>query len=110
MKPWTSAISLLVAGALLAGPAIAQTTTTPSGDTKVKDSTGMKSRTGGRAGVGAQQVKAAQQALKDKGHDPGAVDGKMGPKTQSAVRDFQSKEGLKATGRLDSETRAKLGV
>ncbi len=110
MKPWTSAMSLLVAGAMLAGPAIAQTTP-PSGDMKAKDSTGMKSRHGGRAaGVGAEQVKAAQQALKDKGHDPGAVDGKMGPKTQAAVRNFQSKEGLKATGRLDSETRAKLGV
>lgn len=123
MKSWTSAMSLLVAGAMLAGPAIAQTTT-PSGDMKTKASgsaagksdsmksdTSMKSKQGGRAaGGGAEQVKAAQQALKDKGHDPGAVDGKMGPKTQAAVRDFQSKEGLKATGRLDNETRAKLGV
>ena len=51
-----------------------------------------------------------QQALKDKGHDPGDVDGKMGPKTQGALRDYQQKEGLKATGRLDAETAAKLGV
>jgi peptidoglycan hydrolase-like protein with peptidoglycan-binding domain len=57
-----------------------------------------------------EQVKAVQQALKDKGHDPGDVDGAMGPKTQAALRDFQQKEGLKATGRADSDTMAKLAV
>jgi len=56
------------------------------------------------------QVKAVQQALKDQGHDPGDVDGVMGPKTQAALRDYQQKQGLKATGRLDAETQAKLGV
>jgi peptidoglycan hydrolase-like protein with peptidoglycan-binding domain len=73
----------------------------------------MKSGKSGRsaaAGGNAEQVKAVQQALKDKGHDPGDVDGKMGPKTQAALKDFQQKEGLKASGRLDSETAAKLGV
>ena len=63
-----------------------------------------------RAGGDAEQVRAVQQALKDKGHDPGEVDGKMGPKTQAALRDYQQKEGLKATGRLDAETTTKLGV
>ena len=120
MKPWTSAMTLIVAGAMLAGPAVAQTTT-PSGDQKgsagksdtmksdsMKSDSTMKS---GRAGrMGGEQVKAVQQALKDKGHDPGAVDGKMGPKTQAALRDFQSKEGLKASGRLDADTMSKLGV
>jgi peptidoglycan hydrolase-like protein with peptidoglycan-binding domain len=70
----------------------------------------MKSGRSARGGASAEQVKAIQQALKDAGHDPGEVDGKMGPKTQAALRDYQQKEGLKATGRLDSETAAKLGV
>jgi peptidoglycan hydrolase-like protein with peptidoglycan-binding domain len=61
-------------------------------------------------GGGQQQVKAAQQALKDKGQDPGPVDGVMGPKTQAALKAFQQAEGLTATGRLDAETMAKLGV
>jgi peptidoglycan hydrolase-like protein with peptidoglycan-binding domain len=72
----------------------------------------MKSKSSGkmaRSG-GAEQVKAVQQALKDKGMDPGEVDGKMGPKTQSALREYQKKEGLKESGRLDTETMAKLGV
>jgi peptidoglycan hydrolase-like protein with peptidoglycan-binding domain len=120
MKPWTSATALIVAGAMLAGSAFAQTTT-PSGDPKAKERTksegtksdsGMKSesgRTRSMSGRG-EQVKAVQQALKDKGHNPGEVDGKMGPKTQAALRDFQSKEGLNASGRLDAATRSKLGV
>jgi peptidoglycan hydrolase-like protein with peptidoglycan-binding domain len=58
----------------------------------------------------SEQVKAIQQALKDQGHDPGDIDGIMGPKTQAALRDYQQKQGLKATGRLDAETSAKLGV
>jgi peptidoglycan hydrolase-like protein with peptidoglycan-binding domain len=117
-----STTTLIVAGAMLAGSAFAQTTT-PSGDQKaregMKSDSGMKpesgmksesrSRTGGMA-AGGEHVKAVQQALKDKGHDPGEVDGKMGPKTQAALRDFQSKEGLTASGRLDAETMSKLGV
>jgi peptidoglycan hydrolase-like protein with peptidoglycan-binding domain len=67
-------------------------------------------KSGGMAGGNAEQVKAVQQALKDKGHDPGDVDGKMGPKTRQALREYQQKEGLKATGRLDNETASKLGV
>ena len=61
-------------------------------------------------GGGNEQMKAVQQALKDQGHDPGDIDGIMGPKTQAALRDYQQKQGLKATGRLDAETSAKLGV
>lgn len=112
MKPWTSAMALIVAGAMLAGSAFAQTTT-PSGEPKARESTGGaagKSDTMKPGTMKSEQVKAVQQALKDKGLDPGEIDGKMGPKTQAALREYQQKEGLKATGRLDSETAAKLGV
>jgi peptidoglycan hydrolase-like protein with peptidoglycan-binding domain len=67
---------------------------------------GMRAARGGDR----EQVKAIQQALKDKGHDPGTVDGVMGSKTRSALRDFQKKEGIKDTGRPDRETMSKLGV
>jgi hypothetical protein len=56
----------------------------------------------------AVDVRGAQQALRDKGFDPGPVDGRMGPRTSSAIRDFQSKEGISATGSLDADTRARL--
>ena len=59
---------------------------------------------------GRQEDKWAQEALKAKGYDPGASDGAMGPRTRAAVRNFQKAEGLRATGRLDADTRTKLGV
>ena len=62
------------------------------------------------AATGKDDVMAAQQALKDKGHDPGTIDGRMGPQTRTALKDYQKAEGLKVTGRLDNETRAKLGL
>jgi peptidoglycan hydrolase-like protein with peptidoglycan-binding domain len=46
--------------------------------------------------------------MKVKGFDPGPIDGIMGPKTTSALKDFQKKEGLQVTGRLNAETQARL--
>ncbi|HEX7233498.1 MAG TPA: peptidoglycan-binding domain-containing protein, partial [Candidatus Binatia bacterium] len=58
----------------------------------------------------AANVKEAQQALKDKGYDPGAIDGVMGAKTKDAIKSFQSASNLPATGTLDAQTADKLGV
>jgi len=113
MDRWKSVLALTVAGALMAGTAFAQATTPAPSD---KSTTGTTGATGEsmmkKSGKGAmsEQVKAAQQALKDKGHDPGSIDGVMGPKTRQALKDFQKAEGIKETGRLDAETMAKLGV
>jgi len=57
---------------------------------------------------GSDTVRHAQQALMDKGISPGPIDGKMGPQTKAALSTYQTKEHLKVTGRLDSETKAKL--
>ena len=64
----------------------------------------------GDAKAGKADVVSMQQALKDKGFDPGPADGVMGPRTRAALRDFQKKEGLNPTGRWDHDTGAKLGV
>ena len=64
----------------------------------------------GRGMVAARDVRAAQEALKAKGFDPGAVDGRMGPHTQAAVSDFQRSAGIRETGRFDSATLGQLGV
>lgn len=50
------------------------------------------------------QVKQAQQALKDNGLYKGKVDGKMGPQTKSALSQFQKQNGLKQTAQLDHAT------
>ena len=70
----------------------------------------MLGRTSEGPGARHQDVRAAQQALKDKGHDPGMIDGRMGVRTRAAVNDYQRAEGLTVTGRLDDDTRAGLGV
>lgn len=56
------------------------------------------------------QVISMQQALKDKGFDPGPVDGIDGPRTVSAVKNYQKSENVTMTGKLDAATAAKLGV
>ena len=58
----------------------------------------------------SSQVSQLQQALNDKGFNAGAVDGKMGPKTKSALKQFQQKQGLTASGQLDSQTVAALSI
>jgi Putative peptidoglycan binding domain len=59
-------------------------------------------------GTANGDVRAAQQALQEKGFNPGPIDGVMGPRTSAAVKEFQEKENLTATGQLDAETRARL--
>jgi peptidoglycan hydrolase-like protein with peptidoglycan-binding domain len=55
-------------------------------------------------------VRQAQMALKEKGQDPGPIDGIMGPRTSAAVRSFQKAENLKDTGQLDADTKTRLMV
>ncbi len=43
-----------------------------------------------------------QQALKQKGFDPGPLDGAMGPLTRQAIEAFEAAHGLKADGAPDS--------
>ena len=45
-----------------------------------------------------------QQALKRAGYYNGTVDGKIGPATRSAIRDFQSANGLQADGICGKKT------
>jgi hypothetical protein len=59
---------------------------------------------------GSRTVREAQQALKDKGYDPGPVDGINGPRTKAAVRQYQGKESIDADGRLGPKTLDSLGV
>jgi hypothetical protein len=69
-----------------------------------------KAATGMNDSAGSEQVKAVQKALQDKGMDPGPVDGIMGPKTMAALKAFQKDQKLTESGRLDDQTREKLGV
>jgi len=61
-------------------------------------------------GQSQDMVKQAQEKLSAAGHDAGPSDGKMGPQTQAALKEFQESKGLEASGRLDQETIAALGI
>lgn len=138
MEAWKSLVALAVAGVFAAGPAWAQSSTPPADKPATdKNATGTMEKKSDKSTTGAmdkngkmdkagkmdkpgkmhaakagnrEHVKAAQQALKDKGHDPGAIDGVMGAKTKAALKDFQKAQGLKESGSLDNDTMAKLGV
>src|SRR5882762_7700295 len=56
----------------------------------------------------SDEVRQAQTALKEKGQEPGPIDGIHGPRTSAALRSYQKAENIKVTGRLDSETKAHL--
>ena len=50
------------------------------------------------------------QILVQKGYDVGAVDGRWGPNTETALRQFQEANRLAPTGKLDQQTLSALGV
>lgn len=64
----------------------------------------------GSGSMSQDQVRRAQQALQDKGYNVGGVDGIMGPRTASALRQFQQAQGMSASGQLDSQSMGALGL
>jgi peptidoglycan hydrolase-like protein with peptidoglycan-binding domain len=55
-------------------------------------------------------AKSAQQALRDRGHYSGKVDGAFGLRTRASIRAYQKAENLPITGQVDAETAAGLVV
>jgi hypothetical protein len=56
------------------------------------------------------RVRKVQTALQAKGYYEGPIDGIIGPKTRSGVREFQQDQQLPATGKVDDKTAERLGV
>ncbi len=54
-------------------------------------------------------AKDIQAALKNAGYYAGSVDGKLGPKSQKAIEEFQAANGLKADGKVGPKTWEALG-
>jgi Putative peptidoglycan binding domain len=54
-------------------------------------------------------IKSVQSSLKAQGHSV-SVDGKWGPRSAAALRDFQAANNLSATGELDTATMAALNI
>jgi peptidoglycan hydrolase-like protein with peptidoglycan-binding domain len=104
-KPGSSAMDS-ASGTTSGSAASGASSPSASGDKQPRSaSAGGQSQAGGD-----EKIKQVQQKLKDQGHDAGPVDGIMGPKTQAALKEFQSAKSLKQSGQLDRETMAALGV
>src|SRR5215831_16491849 len=97
----------LLSGFLIFATAVMATTqsTTPPQDQSTK-----KQTTAHKDTASKDDIRNAQQALKDKGTYTGPVDGTMNAETKKALRDFQQKNNLEATGTLNHETLTALGV
>ena len=63
-------------------------------------------RQNGSQQLNSDQVRKLQQALKDKGYNPGQVDGIIGSQTRQALRQFQQSQGIASTGKVNPKTRA----
>jgi peptidoglycan hydrolase-like protein with peptidoglycan-binding domain len=58
--------------------------------------------------INLESLDGVQKALKGLGLNPGAIDGKDGPNTQRAVREFQASQSIKIDGIVGPETRQSL--
>ena len=55
-------------------------------------------------------IRQVQQELRRKGFDPGPIDGINGPQTKEAVRSFQDRYGMNASGDISNKTLFALGA
>src|SRR5689334_23258294 len=87
-RVWTRVVfTILMTGTLALGLTALASAATPDSDTR-----------------------KAQEALRDKGYDPGKIDGHLGPQTRRAIGQYQKAEDLPVTEHLDAQTAGKLGV
>jgi peptidoglycan hydrolase-like protein with peptidoglycan-binding domain len=60
--------------------------------------------------VSRERVMIMQRELAERGFYDGKIDGIAGPETRSALREFQNRNGLAATGELNASTADALGM
>lgn len=82
------AMSLALA-AFLAAPALAH-------DTATEHEHGTR--------LSRSEIREVQRQLDSAGYPIASADGVMGPKTETAIRNFQRDKGINATGELNDET------
>jgi len=58
----------------------------------------------------SMMVVRVQAALMRLGFYQGDIDGSLGPNTRAAIRAYQTKQGIKQTGRMDLDTLTRLGI
>lgn len=64
----------------------------------------------GPTAFAVEDIKGVQIALKNRGYDPGEINGMLSSDTQEAIRQFQAANNLPVTGKVDERTQLTLGV
>lgn len=64
----------------------------------------------GDMAMSQEEVQQLQETLRDLGYFSGPADGRRGPRTREALRDFQMDQGLPTTGSLDASTVTRIGL
>jgi peptidoglycan hydrolase-like protein with peptidoglycan-binding domain len=110
-----------IAGLVIAGMLVAATASGARADTTASPSGAMSAAphpmaAGAQPGhdvrhasLSRKKIEAIQTALNGSGEQV-AVDGRWGPKTRTALADFQKKHGMKPTGRANAATLDELKV
>ena len=64
------------------------------------------------ANISSQQddIYKVQKRLAELGYEPGPADGIMGKMTKKAIKKFQKDNDLSPTGKIDNDTKNKLGT
>lgn len=68
-----------------------------------------QSRVSSLSGLSRDQIKDVQRELASRGLYQGTIDGVAGAKTEAALKNFQTQQGL-AVGQIDAKTRDALGL
>jgi peptidoglycan hydrolase-like protein with peptidoglycan-binding domain len=100
-------LCLALVGAVMAGPAFARGMQQQSGETQNQPSQMQQQQQ--RMSMDQETIREVQQKLSQQGYNI-AVDGRMGPNTRQALRQFQMDQGISGSGQLNEQTMAALGV
>jgi peptidoglycan hydrolase-like protein with peptidoglycan-binding domain len=68
-----------------------------------------EARGSGAINLSQEQIRDVQTTLSRQGFDI-EVDGRLGPRTERALMEFQKRQGLQATGHIDQRTVEALGI
>ena len=103
-------IGILAAGILATGGAVAGEQSTQGASQPQAQQQSQQQPQAQQQSRSPELVKQVQEKLSAAGHEAGPSDGVLGPKTQAALKEFQEKEGLQASGQLDQQTLAALEI
>ncbi|HLO78093.1 MAG TPA: peptidoglycan-binding domain-containing protein [Magnetospirillum sp.] len=94
------AVSLTACQGMMGGRESAQTSSAPAGSTAA----------GNQQALSSDLVRDVQRGLASRGYDVGPQDGIFGDSTEQSLRRFQRDQRMNASGQIDAQTLAALGV